>query len=216
MSWAISSFAWMRPLSGKTLTQFTLIAVFLEAPPRNELPFKLSLKIHLELSFPSSACISFHTSLLVLPSLLGLSWRFLIALESGILFRRVRLWILDCTMPLRHTGQPPEQHHHISACNINNPSVDNLVSRANHHYFRRSWTSPSGNIHELHYQNQIFTLYLEKCCLQRRKSLILQCQHRSLLCLPPLFALSFLTILVSACSPSSSDLIDNSKRQNSR
>ena len=39
----------------------------------------------------------------------------------------------------------------------------------------RSRTYPYENMHEPYYQNQISCLYLEKCCLQRRKPLILRC-----------------------------------------
>jgi len=176
----------------------------------------ISLQFHLELSFLPSACITLHTSLLQgFPVTLANCDDTLLQLDPASFF-------IEYPMDIRlyrasRTYQTASRARTIPSFSIalTVPSADDLTCRAIYHYdssfllnlqLKSYWTSPSGNIHESYYPNQISNLFLEKCCLQCKKSLILRCQHR-LLRLPSLLAPSSSTTLVNAYSHSSNDFL---------
>ena len=74
----------------------------------NSLP-SLSLKLHLELSFPFFSFYNLlHFSSFRITLSRWLTMTTPVALGSDILLRRAPLWILDCIMLPGHTEPPPE------------------------------------------------------------------------------------------------------------
>jgi len=140
---------------------------FFEAPLQDELHFKFVIETPLWIEFSSILYIPPHFSpfRITLSSWLIVTTPF--ALRSGIPLSRALLWIWDCTVPPRHIGPPPEYasshlylSHWLTQCQWLRKPTHPLFWQTLPLLQQISWTSPSRNILELHYQNLIFSLYL--------------------------------------------------------